>query len=418
MKVVVGHCRFAFCILILVLAFASKPAHAQIAPVCGNDPVCTPDPTSSSYPGAVVARGKILNARGYGNRLVAKAPLRAGGMSRNGDETVVGSQSYNYAIPILSLPGRGGLDLNLNLYYNSRVWDVDTVNGTVTFNADRDFPSYGFRLDFGYMEVVSGNTDCILTEGDGTKHDLSEGTDPQKPYMYYSTDGTHIQYNTNTNQLQYKSGLTVQYAAFPSNANLFRPTFSKDSNGNYLSITYVSGHDQLINQITDTLGRVLTFNYLQDGSNRLSSISMPAHPSGTKTFVTFTWGNPYSSGYSWYHFSGLTVNGAPTAAQLNFLTGCTYPNNTGYRFTYEDWGTINKIEHLSSTTSPQTCISYDYPLANAGALTDAPAYTHQTVSPDGGTSNNSVWTYATTKSGTGVVTSMAITDPVGTTSTT
>ena len=42
------------------------------------------------------------------------------------------------------------MDLNLNLYYNSRVWDIDTINGTATFNADRDFPSYGFRLDFDF----------------------------------------------------------------------------------------------------------------------------------------------------------------------------------------------------------------------------------------------------------------------------
>jgi len=85
---------------------------------------------------------------------------------------VAGSQSYNYVIPILSLPGRAGMDLNLNLYYNSRVWDIDTINSTATFNADRDFPSYGFRLDFGYLEYDVINDQYILTERDGTKHGL------------------------------------------------------------------------------------------------------------------------------------------------------------------------------------------------------------------------------------------------------
>ncbi len=162
---------------------------------------------------------------------------------------------------------------------------------------------------------------------------------------------------------------------------------------------------------------MVTFNY--DSSNRLTSLSQFVHPSGSKTYVTFSWGAPYSSGYTWYSFSGLTVNGFPTAAQMNVLTGCTYPNGTGYRFTYGDWGIINKIEQLSSTGATRSYISYDFPAASAGALTDAPAYQHQTISPDGGTSNNSVWTYSTTKdSTTGAVTSMAVTDPLGTVNTT
>jgi len=130
---------------------------------------------------------------------------------------VAGSQSYNYVIPILSLPGRAGMDLNLNLYYNSRVWDIDTINSTATFNADRDFPSYGFRLDFGYLEYDVINDQYILTERDGTKHGLPNSGG------YNSTDGTYINYNSTSKVLTYKNGTTVLYAPFPTTANLFRP---------------------------------------------------------------------------------------------------------------------------------------------------------------------------------------------------
>src|SRR5258708_6967553 len=287
---------FAFSIPgILFTVFSCQSVVAQTAPICGNDPTCTPDPGSGSYAGAVAARAKILNARGYSSPLVAKAPLRAAAGAASSSDTVIGSQSYNYAIPILRMPGRAGMDLVLNLYYNSRVWDVDTVNSTVTFNADRDFPSYGFRLDFGYVEI-SGNS-VILTEGDGTKRGLAQGTDPAKPYMYYAIDGSHSMYNKSTNILTYNDGQTVQYSVFPSNANLLRPVWIKDSNGNYFSIAYVSGHDQLIYQISDSLGRVITFNY--DSSNRLSSLTQFVHPSGTRTYATFSWGTPYTSGYHW-----------------------------------------------------------------------------------------------------------------------
>jgi RHS repeat-associated protein len=404
---------FAAAILAVWTLFSPGAAQAVIAALCSSDPTCTPDPGAGAYPGAIAARTRVSNARGFSGPTVAKASLGAAAASAGG-VTVIGSQSYNYVIPILRLPGRAGMDFALNLYYNSRVWDVDTVGGTVTFNVDRDFPSYGFRLDFGFLE--NAQSSFVLTEGDGTKHNLAQGTDPAKPYMYYSTDGTHIEYNNSTTLLRYKRGMTVQYLPFPSSASLLRPVWIKDSNGNYFSIAYVAGHDQLIYQISGSMGRVITFNY--NAANQLISLSQLIHPSGSKTYITFTWGKPYSSGYVWYNFSGLTVNGAPTADQFQAITGCTYANGTGFQFTYGDWGIITKIESLSSTGGVRSYAAYDFPLASQGALTDAPSFAHQTISPDGGSANNSVWTYATTKNGTGVVTSLALTDPNSTTTTT
>jgi hypothetical protein len=107
----------------------SSIAQAQHAPIC--DSTCGPDPTDPSYGGLLAARVKKQNARGTHNTLVAMA-------KGSSQPSLPGSQSYNKAIPILSLPGRG-LDLNLTLWYNSRIYDVDIVNSTVTFNADWDF---------------------------------------------------------------------------------------------------------------------------------------------------------------------------------------------------------------------------------------------------------------------------------------
>jgi RHS repeat-associated protein len=392
--------RARFILLGVLIAQSTASLMAQ-APIC--DVICDPNPGSPNYGGAVAARPKPLNARGFSSSIQAIAGPEQVPM-------VIGSQSYNYAIPILSLPGRAGLDLNLNLFYNSRIWDIDTVNGTATFNADRDFPSYGFRLDFGFLEYDPNNDEFILTERDGTKRALLNNGG------YNSTDGSSINYNAASKVLTYKNGTTVQFAVFPSNANLFRPVTVKTTNGNYLSITYVTGHDQFISTITDTLGRVITFNY--DGSNRLSTITQALHPSGIKTLATFQWTTKYGGGYVWYNFSGLAASGAPDlSTALNVLSGCTYPNGTGYRFTYGDWGIINKIETLSSNGTTRSYISYNYPTAGT-AQTDAPTYTQQTISPDGGTGNLSTWNYAVTKTGVGAVTSMAIADPNGNTNTT
>ena len=388
----------------MISTFFATHVRAQ-APVC--DVMCTPDTSGPLYSGAAMARSSIRNARGYSSPIVARTQVRAAaGLA--GNTTVIGSQSYNYTIPILRLPGRAGMDLVLNLYYNSRIWDVDTVGSTITFNADRDFPSYGFRLDFGYIEVIPG-TEVILTEGDGTKRALPL----QGSAVFNSTDGSNIVFDlSGSNILTYKNGTMVQYQQFPSNANLLRPVWVRDSNGNYFSITYLSGHDQLIATVSDSLGRVINFNY--DGSAHLTSLTQALHPSGTKTYATFTWGAPYASNQTWYSFApSLTVQGTPTPSQITVLTGCTYPNSTGYRFTYGDWGIITKIENLSATGVTRSYVSYNYPLASQGALTDAPAYTQQAISPDGTAGSASVWTYAITKDDTGAVTTMAVTDPLG-----
>lgn len=397
---------FGFCALLF-----SAHAVAQVAPLC--DTTCAPNPTSSTYGGALAARAKRQNARGASNPVTVVMASTAVSNSAGGpNPTVVGSQSYNATIPILTLPGRAGTNLSLNLHYNSRIWDVDTVGGTVTFNADRDFPSYGFRLDFGFIEYDSFNDVYLLTEPDDTKRSLTNiGSG------YQSTDGSFILYTPGNGTLSYNNGTTIHYVVFPSQASgtqtLFRPVQLKDANGNFMSIAYVSGHDQFISTITDTVGRVIHFNYntMTDGSLRLASISQDTtNPVGTKTYVTFSWGTVTFN----YNFSGLTVNNSPASGStINVLTGCTYANGTGYSFVYGDWGIIEEADQLSSNGAIRSFIRYDYPLASAGALTDAPTYSHQTLSPDGTTNNTSIFTYAVTKDSTGAVTSMTVTDPVG-----
>jgi hypothetical protein len=157
----------AFSVLALLIFVLHQPnLSAQIAPMCDSGGVCGTNTTDPSYGGLLAARPMKQNARGTGNPTIAVS---------GGPEMVprpIGSQSYNKVIPILSLPGRG-LPLSLGLYYNSRVWTVDTVNGTVSFNTDRDFPSPGFRLDFGYIEYDSVDRQVVLTEADGSKHPLA-----------------------------------------------------------------------------------------------------------------------------------------------------------------------------------------------------------------------------------------------------
>lgn len=300
----------------------------------------------------------------------------------------------------LSLPGRNGLDVNLVLFYNSRVWTLDPVNNTITFNADRDFPSYGFRLGYGYVE--SSNGTFLLTEPDGTKRQTS-GT----------VDSSYISWDKTNHILRRKNGEQWFYQA-SSTPTIFVPKKILDTNGNFISITYhtESNFDsQSINTISDTVGRVVTFNY--DANAKLSSISV-ATPgvTGSRTYATFNWAQAPLS----YNFSLTTPDSPAKGANVNLLVGCQYANGTGYTFSYGDWALVSGISRVSANGTVRSYIRYDYPAASAGALADHPGFQHQIVSSDGTAASEASWTDVVTKYGS-QVSSIAVTEPAATTST-
>lgn len=182
--------------LFAIFFFSLQFASAQ-SPKCNG--TCEPDPSSTTYQQTVASRTLVQNQRSVGQSLVRHA---------NSPKKVEnpGSSSYSYAIPVVHLPGRNGFDLDLTLYYNSHVWNTAPSSNVLTLNADRDFPDYGFRLDFGYLEIFAGTCGAagatfILTEPDGTKRQLSQTTGNN----YRRTDATYIDFNCSTGLLQRKS---------------------------------------------------------------------------------------------------------------------------------------------------------------------------------------------------------------------
>lgn len=347
---------------------------------------CVPNPSSPTYGTNAGAQFKPENARGTGR---TTNPAQKAGAAT----AILGSQSYTYAIPILHLPGRAGFDLDLTLYYNSAVWTYNPANNSVTFNADHDWPSYGFRLDFGLLEATG---DYFLIEPDGTKHDVSNNTDSSYINLAIGTPAT----------ITYKNGMQVLYQLFPSTQvgqapSFLRPIQINDTNGNYITITYVSGTDQQINTITDTLGRVVQFNYNSNGN--LSSITSN---NSARTWAAFTWNTAYSLSYN---FSATVDDSPANGALLNVLTGITFPNGTGYTFSYGAWGIVNQITNVSNSSQARSYQSYNYPGTGA-ALAQPPTYTQETVF-DGATSRT--WGYSSTISN-NLVSQSTITDPSGT----
>jgi hypothetical protein len=83
------------------------------------------------------------------------------------------SRDASWNLPLLSLPGRAGLDLGLSLSYSSAVW---TRSGPyIYFDEDNGFPSPGFRLGFPTVQQrffdvqVSANAYVLITGGNRTE---------------------------------------------------------------------------------------------------------------------------------------------------------------------------------------------------------------------------------------------------------
>jgi RHS repeat-associated protein len=387
--------------LICTLLFAPS-LYGQYAPIC--DVTCKPNPSSPNYAGTFAARSTPNNMRGQSSVLgtVAKGAPK-------GRLPLVGSQSYSYAVPILHLPGRNGLDVNLTLYYNSRVWIHDLANNTMTFNADQDFPTYGFRLGYGFIEGsnadVTGNLGYVLTEGDGTKRDLTtiDGS------TYQSLDSSYIDWYPSSLTLKRKDGSQWFYQQVGT-SKIYRPIKIEDTNGNYISISYSTASNVgnlAISTIIDTLGRQITFNY--DSNGRLTSITAPAYNSGTYTVTTFSWTTIALN----YHFSVSVKDSPSNGSNINVLTAVQYASGAGYTFSYGGWGIVNQITRISSNGTTRSYVSYNFP-SSSTSLSDAPAYTLETVNDGIQTAS---WTYSTTYSGS-LVDHMAITAPNGTVSTT
>ncbi len=324
-----------------------------------------------------------------------------------------GNGNFQFSAPVVALPGRG-IDLNLSLNYNSRLW---SKTGTqMSYDADKGFPAPGWSLGFGKMMYVGTEGGCMMISADGTRHGYAgissnyvNGTYGTNNFNGHTADGTFIDYNCYTvynNGVSSMSasatlpnGTKIQYNTHDNGGHQTFPTQITDAQGNYITISYRNNRGPEIQTITDTMGRVVTFNY--DSLNRLISVTAPkAGKPSTRTVVRLHYKqialNP--------GFSGLTTNAANwnpyvidaiyyPGTQTGYWFGAD-PNAADYSSYYSSYGMIAKVieqrgMNWSGLVGEQGTVTagtmskqavYDYPLAPNNLLTDAPTYSNLTES--------------------------------------
>lgn len=302
-------------------------------------------------------------------------PNFSGARGRPGNETGqpevdLGSRNFNWSLPLLELPGRSGLDLDLTLFYNSLVWTKDA--SFIKFNADFGSPAPGFRLGLPtlqqrFLNPATNVYAYIMVTPSGGRVELRQ---VGVSNIYESQDSNYVQLdvtNVSAPIIRTTDGTQLTFTTAGVN-NEYRCTQIKDRNGNYISATYnpTNGHLQTI---TDTLNRVVTFIY--DANNNLQAIRQTWN-GANHDWATFNYGEVYVAPA---FGGGLAVNG-PNNNYTTVLTQVNLQDGSYFTFEYNSaFAQVNRIVRHAGDTRVIAYTSYN--VNSAAGQTDCPRFTER-----------------------------------------
>ena len=337
-------------------ANTANPSHTYAAPglytatltVTDNAGLLASTTAAVTISGSTNARLDPMNATGGGG----ENPL---------------SRNFNWTLPLVGLPGRAGMDLSLSLSYNSLVW---TKSGSyISFDDDRGFPGPGFRLGFPVIQPLYYNPETtryayILIGSDGSRTELRQvGTST----LYEAADSSHLLLDASTMMLRTTDGTQLKYELKGSEYNC---TEIKDRNGNYLTINYTSFGR--IDNVVDTLGRSVKFNY--DANGWLTSITQ------TWNAVTHNWATfDYGTTTVQTNFGGLSVSGPSNGSSLKTLSKVTLADGSHFDFSWTSWGQVWKVSSFAADNHLLNYRSYNLPQTSdpQTPYSDCPRFTER-----------------------------------------
>jgi YD repeat-containing protein len=273
------------------------------------------------------------------------------------------TRDATWTVPLLTLPGRAGLDLGLTLSYSSMVW---TRSGPyIYFDEDNGFPSPGFRLGFPTVQrkvfdTQTGKNVYLLITGSGNRVELRQvGTSN----IYDAADSSYLRLTDNGSTLvgQSTDGTKLTFSQINDE---YRCLEVKDRNGNYLTINY-NALGQIAN-ITDTLARVITFNY--DGNANLLSITQTWNGQPSHQCVSFVW----STRTMQSSFTSGAVVGTANGTVLPVITQVNLNDTSYVTFDYTNSLQVSVIRnYFGAIERNATSFTYETPAADVPRLLDS-----------------------------------------------
>jgi YD repeat-containing protein len=326
-------------------------------------------------PGLYTATLTVTDNAGLRASATAAVTINGDGNSRldplnqtGGDGENPLSRNFNWTLPLVSLPGRAGMDLNLSLSYNSLVW---TKSGSyISFDDDFGFPGPGFRLGFPVIHPLYYNSEVgkyayLVIGSDGSRTELRQ---VPASTLYEAADSSHLLLDASTMVLRTTDGTQFKYEWKGVEYNC---TEIKDRNGNYMTVNYTSFGR--IDTIIDTLARSIKFNY--DGNGRLTSITQVWNQDADHPHVWATF--DYEDTTIETNFTNLTVSGSSNSSTLSKVT---LADGSHYDFTYTNWGQIWKISSFAADNHLLNYRAYNLPgslLLASSPQSDCPRFTER-----------------------------------------
>jgi RHS repeat-associated protein len=351
------------------------------------------------------------------------------------------SGNLKVALPLLHLPGRG-LDLDIMLYYNSKMWNSIYVppaengnSGSVTvggpYGTGQSTPppvpapgSAGWNVGVPRMGFAGAEFDECLnpsptdpnvcqtnliahqtwSEDDGTGFALENRNDGTLPSgEFASTDGSFALLRSGpTSEMIYKDGIRAsisgnQYSSFQQSL--------KDTNGNIISCSSTS--TGLLVQCVDTLGRQISFT--SDPTSRLLQTITYLDSSGISRSISFQY-SPFTLYFPFINSSPSCREGVPPPKAVQLLTGITLANGRSYQFQYlpnGDGTTTAELSKIILPTGGYVRYTYDFAPINMNPginscgdmhfIAQNRVVTSRIVSPDGTAASEQRWSYAFTQ---------------------
>ena len=272
------------------------------------------------------------------------------------------ARDCEWGLPLVSLPGRSGMDLGIGLSYSSMVWT--RAGSFMSFDDDRGDPSPGFRIGFPtigpvFYDMQVGMNARLMITSSGRRVELRQVS----AGIYQSADSSYLRLTDNGGSLLLRTtdGTQMEYYQSGGEWHCFTVT---DRNGNKLTATYNAGD---ISTVTDTLGRLITFEY--DGFLNLKSIKQTWTIDGatqTHEWATFGWQTKTFT-------PAFSVGIVGHYQDIPVLTQVGLPDGSRYNFDYTGNGQIEIIHRTTSDNVERsyTKYVYDTPTGDCPRITSA-----------------------------------------------
>ncbi|MFN0111394.1 MAG: hypothetical protein ACKVZH_21225 [Blastocatellia bacterium] len=229
------------------------------------------------------------------------------------------SGNYNWSLPIVSLPGRAGHDLNLTLVYNSLVW---TKAGTaIRFDQDYGWPSPGFRFGFPvfygqYLNTTTNRLAYVVITPSGEAVEMVKVSGLYETYDAENSSYLRLKFDTTLNAWILIAANGTQF--------IYGQTLEiKDRNGNKITATYDA--NGLMDTITDTLGRQIVLEY----GEFFELLKVKQIRNGIlATLAQFD----YDNHQLYFNFGNLSVDGVTYGQTIPVIYQVTLLDNSRYKF--------------------------------------------------------------------------------------